>query len=185
MPIVNITGSTTDFFVYATDLAATDYLLGDISRDPVWGSLSADEKKRALISATRYLDRLPWAGAKTVSSQINAFPRTGIVDADGQEASGTPQEIVDACCILAADFVADPTILDSVSTGSNTKELQAGSVRIVYFKTPTGQTSALPYSVLGLLKSFFGAESATPPIITGLDWYQPGDLVSQTNFNRR
>lgn len=50
-----------------------------------WTNATEDEKTRALISATRWLDTVPFTGVKVSQSQALQWPRYGATDHDGYE----------------------------------------------------------------------------------------------------
>jgi hypothetical protein len=104
-----------------------------------WGSASNDDKGRAVISATRYLDELEWIGDRASSTQALGWPRSGIT-LDGVALSSTaiPEQVEQATFDLANALLTTPTLL----SGSNTalgelipsipnSSLQSASVDVV------------------------------------------------------
>src|ERR1044072_6408248 len=65
-----------DFASYADVDLADAYMDGAFHSDG-WEDLGYDDKYKALVTATRTLDRQQWAGSKTDPLQENQWPRTG------------------------------------------------------------------------------------------------------------
>lgn len=59
---------------YATEVEGDTYMTGKVDSD-AWDDAVSGEKQTALTQATRIIDRLNFIGAKTVSTQVNQFPR--------------------------------------------------------------------------------------------------------------
>ena len=130
MPTVSIDGNTYD--VYADVDEADEYLAADFSATAWRAEADPDQKARALVSATRTLDRFNWPGDKYDADQALDWPRTG-TGLDGVEDDVVPQEIVDASIVLAKLIHAGTFTTASSSSASNIKRQQAGSVSIEYF----------------------------------------------------
>ena len=75
---------------YVTVSEADDYFETHLAHS-FWDSLSADEKLRALTTATRRIDAQWLVGERYDEGQDLAFPRT----MDGDE---VPERVKDACC---------------------------------------------------------------------------------------
>lgn len=158
MTTVTISGNAYD--VYVSDSDATTYLAADFGRASAWAALTDDQRKIAVVSATRLIDRQRWVGAKTDSDQALAFPRTGLTDADGNAvASDTvPTAVENACAILAADIAADSDLANDPSTASNIKSVKAGSSNVEFFRPQSG--TKLPSYIMDLLGAFLTAASS-------------------------
>lgn len=100
-----------------------------------WRGLSADDKTRTSITATRQLDRERWAGAITAHVAGLAFPRTGIVDREGAAVADDviPPEILDAHSELCNELAANPGV-QTGSTGDNVKAIGASKSRVEFFE---------------------------------------------------
>ncbi len=160
---VTINAQTYDVY---QDVAGADlYLQADFTRTANWDALDTDQKSQALVSATRRLDRLNWAGQKTVDTQPLEFPRTGLVDKDGNPVdSGTvPTEIEDGTSLLAYIITQDAAADEEATTSSNTKKVAAGPASVEFFRPERG--GRLPDPVLELVGIFL--ESGTPSASTG------------------
>lgn len=134
MPTVSI-GSANEYEVYADTATADEYLEASITAE-AWRDADATTKARALVSATRWIDGLRWAGAKADDSQPLAWPRSGI---DGVDESAVPVEIEQASIALAALLADDPDF-QTTMTQAVARMLKAGSVAIEYFRGDTVQT---------------------------------------------
>lgn len=150
---MQVTIGATTYEVYADIPTADAYLEGQITAD-TWRASDETTKARALVSATRLIDRQVWQGEKTDSYQESAFPRTGLTDADGVEVDSTtvPQQVVDATCELASAMVDGSNVQDSSQPGENTTQsLRAGSVAISYFRSIQGLGQRFPQIIWELL----------------------------------
>lgn len=114
---------------YATIAEANTYL-DDSVRAGSWEFLDDDNKARALLTATRMLDRREWQGEVADEDQTLAFPRTGLADYGSTQ---FPSPIIEACIELAYELTQDAEV-ESQSQGKNTKKLTAGSTSIEYFR---------------------------------------------------
>jgi len=64
------------------------------------------EKEEALKHATDFLGTLPWKGTKLTEVQALDWPRKGVYRKDGTPVEGVPQEIRDACMMVAGFILA-------------------------------------------------------------------------------
>jgi hypothetical protein len=84
-----------------------------------WASASTDNKGRALIMATRYLDELSWIGDRASTTQALAWPRTDAECGDWSFTSAViPQPIKQACFDLAEALLGDATLLGGSGPGN-------------------------------------------------------------------
>ena len=98
----------------ADDLA--NLYLGTLS----WAAATTDNKGRALIMATRYLDELRWIGEKASTTQALLWPRTDAECGDWSYTSAEiPQPIKQATFDLAEALLGDGTLLSGTGTGSS------------------------------------------------------------------
>lgn len=140
MAELKVTINGYDYPVYADTDFADQYLAGDVSRWPEWDALEADDQARALVSATRLLQRQTWkAGAPPLD--------------------GPPEVVQQATALLAVDIALKPTLGDNGSTGSNVKAVGAGSARVEFFAPVTG--TALPSAAFDLLRGLLGSAPGT------------------------
>ena len=120
---------------YLTLVEAESYLEAH-SDYTFWSALDDEAKKAALISATRDLDLIEYAGRKSTQAQSLQWPRIGIVDRDGYTITGVPKLLKDAVCEqvmyeltedenIASEF--DIEYLDSVEVGPLKYKMKAGA----------------------------------------------------------
>lgn len=84
-----------------------------------WSSATTDNKGRALIMATRYLDELDWIGSRATTTQALAWPRTDASCGDWDFASTViPQPIKQATFDLAEALLTTPTLLSGKGAGN-------------------------------------------------------------------
>lgn len=160
-----------DYDVYENEVAATNFLQADVSRHTAWGNLTVDDQRRALVTATRRLDRLTWKGEKNVDSQPLAFPRSGLEDKYGNDlsASVVPEGLLAAFYLLAADIAQTPSIAETEDlTGTNVRRVKAGSVEIERFRSESG--TRLPVAAFELVSHWLdGSGEAVYVHTSGLD----------------
>ncbi len=142
--------------IYGTDVAATNYITGMYGDSyTAWLALTADNKKRTLIAATRYIDRQGWADA------VNTF---ALRDAYTNDAGAYLFQL--ASYELAALIADDASLLTAADTSSNVKGIGAGSARVDFFN-PTSRTqgtaSLLPPVIEVLIGAFLVANTASGP----------------------
>jgi hypothetical protein len=156
MPTVTI--SANDYDVYADVPAADLYLAADFGATAWRAESDASQKARALVGATRLLDRLVWAGDKTDPDQLPAWPRSGTGLSDVDE-DVVPQPIIDASIVLAKLIHAGSKVDSTASTQTgNIRRQKAGSVEIEYFFAQDDPTR-LPVEVEELIARFRGSVS--------------------------
>lgn len=169
-PTIGLTGNS-----YAT-IATADTYLGDAARALAWSGLSTSEKARALISATRLLDKQCWQGVKTNASptQTMQWPRTGVMRADGTtvDPATVPLEIIDGMIELAFDLSQDTSLEGSSSTASNIRRAKAGSAEVEFFRPGgafgTAGSTRFPTEVMEYVGQFMcGFRANTGAIATG------------------
>lgn len=159
MPTVTI--ASQDYAVYADTATANEYLAASVTAT-TWNDAdtSDDDKAKALVSATRLLDRQKWLGSKTDADQALTWPRTD-TGVDGVEDAVVPQAIIDACCELAALFVAGTTdAIDNASTSQQTRSLKAGTVAIEYFRPDANTAARFPTAVQELVGDYLAGNGS-------------------------
>lgn len=160
--MATVTISGTDFTVYSTDVEALAYHQGSISSAAAaFRDATGDTQKRAVVSATRWLDGLAWKGDKADEDQALAWPRTG-TGVDGVGDDETPAAVVKACQELAALLVSDADLEATLNSAAATKRLKAGSVELEYFR-PTNVTvsTPVPKTVMNLIRSLLDSVAVT------------------------
>ena len=175
MPTVEINSVTYDVYVSLADADA--YLEAQIAA-ATWQGLSdsdadVDRKERAIVSATRLIDRQLWQGEKADPYQVHAFPRTGLVYPDSGDdvpSDAVPQEVVDATCELAS-LMLDGSEVQALAdpNTSNVQSLKAGSVAISYFRAEPS-LDRFPLIIQELLGFWLaGAGVGLTGVATGVD----------------
>ncbi len=144
MGTVSISGNTFD--IYGEKAAAVTYMTARLDA-AAWTTASGANRDRALVSATRMLDRNNWIGQRTVGAQALEFPRTDLVDKDGNAVSDAtvPVLVEEANYELALAILKDASTQDKATTGSNVKGVKAGSAAVQFFRPTSG--TKLPTTV--------------------------------------
>lgn len=119
MATVIATAGASDANSFVTVADCTTYLDGRLNTS-AWTAASADDKARAVISATRLLNGLRYLGSTVSETQALQWPRAYVPNPDAPfDADPTrpfdevvyyveteiPQRIVDATCELALEFL--------------------------------------------------------------------------------
>lgn len=133
-----------------------------------WLALGDADATKTLVSATRYLDRLPWDGTAThlLDGQPTtlAWPRSGVI-VNGVEIDSltVPIEITEATYELAVMIGAKPGLVSQPDQGSNIKRAGGGGAPEVEFFAPSsaarGTAGQLPYVVQQLVGKFLASPS--------------------------
>jgi len=101
----------------------------------VWINASPEDKQKALVMATKSIDRKPLRGRKTDPQQELAFPRNGDTE--------VPQEVKDACCEEALAILSSAGNQHSLyGPKPGLKSIQIGKTREEYFSPAEGGTTA-------------------------------------------
>lgn len=136
--MATITINAVDYSSFASVAEADAYLAADVSRFAAWAALDADQKGRALVTASRYLAALDWV--------------------DGVPSYDTPPLVlVEATSLFAADIAAKPALGNDASTGSNVKRVKGGEAEVEFFRPTAG--AALPPYLLRLLGDLLGTDA--------------------------
>lgn len=143
-----------DYTVYANQETADAYLEA-AQHAATWraSTTTDDDKARALVTATRLLDRQRWKGDKTDSSQAHAWPRsntgvTGVVD------NQIPEAVTNACIELALALLDGSDVQSEQTTEQKLQSIRAGSVSLTYFRGAEGPPRRFPLIVHELLRDY-------------------------------
>jgi len=173
---ITIKGRVNDVFGTVAD--ANGYFAGSAVNWPTWDALSADAKKRAVVSGARFIARLSYAGTLTdpITPQPLPFPRTGIVDREGN-AIGTTVVPDDVCAaayeaglMLATPATQSIETTGSAVTGSASTNVRVGDVSessTGYYPSTALGSGRLPAVVAELLLPYL--VSAELQVATGTD----------------
>jgi hypothetical protein len=131
MAVITIQGTNFDSYVSFAD--ANDYMKARIG-SPEWGDASFTTKLQALVTSTRWINRIL---QRLTDEDLIPDP------ADDPSPTPTPQLIKDATTEAAYALIVDSTIQNKTSaTSDNNKILQAGSAKLERFRPESG--TALP-----------------------------------------
>ena len=133
---INATLSSATANSYVT-LADANAYFETVPNSSTWTDKTDDQKNRALISATRWIDSLNYYGDRCDEDQALKWPRNNY-DVDGVEleCSLIPSEIKYATYELARALANDTgAITDSTGTTGLYDEVQLGDMRVKYSKT--------------------------------------------------
>jgi len=138
---------------YVTQAAATTYFT-DAIHAAAWTAAATGTKDAGLVTATRMLDRLTWAGTVTTSSNPLQWPRTGVVDRDGTAISSSvvPTEIREATYELALALIAGKA--DQYGQAGTVSSLQSRDVAVTFAgsaQTRGGARMGLPEVVYQMI----------------------------------
>ena len=144
---------------YASLSDSNDYF--DTSPDSsTWSNKSDDEKKRALISATRWIETLVFYGDRCDEGQALKFPRTNY-QVDGVELTCTliPNNIKYAQYELARALANDTdAITGTTGKDGNFSEVKLGDIQVKYNTDSQGTGSVNNIlDVYPWLQSYLGA----------------------------
>lgn len=161
------------YITVATGNDLADIYLGTLA----WSSASTDNRGRALIMATRYLDELDWIGSRANSTQALAWPRTEAKCGEWDFASNAiPQPIKQATFDLAEALLASPALLGGTGAGNAelipgipNASLRSASVDVisVQFKDGAVPNSKNALNVLPHLRQVLGCLCLSAPVGAG------------------
>jgi hypothetical protein len=144
-----ITINGTDYDTYVTVEQVDEYANGSLNA-AAWGALVNDDKARAVVMATRWIDSQNWTGDKVDPDQSLKWPRV----IDGAVII-TPIE--QAATLLVVLIAANPELADQMtgnvgsSANGGVKMLKAGSVATEYFRNlSSGSGTPFPVTVMSL-----------------------------------
>ena len=161
MGTVTISGN--DFDIYGEAADADIYFLARVGAG-VWDTASVEDRAKAQVSATRWLDRQNWVGQRTVLAQALEFPRTGLVDKDGNDVGSVsvPVLVEEASYELALLVLTDASVQANATTGSNTRRVKAGSAEVEFFRPTDGtKLPTIAFEMIGLWLGGTGGLGAT------------------------
>lgn len=153
-----VTINATDYEVYQDDAEITLYAQAQVGSDAdAWLAADPGPQARAAVSSTRLLNALAWTGAPTDEYQPLAWPRTGMLDAQGQPLSDLviPQAVLDANSLIAMALNNGSTVQTDPNT-QVTRLLKAGSVEIEYFRNIDNPPAMFPQNIMELIGRWLG-----------------------------
>lgn len=160
-----LTIGTTAYDVYgltSDPLAdAKTYMTGRFGTE-AWDAASTNNKRKALVSAARQLDRQRWTSVPTdvATPQPMEWPRAVSEDCNGTAVLDTvvPDQIVEAEFELAQLILADSEVQEVAGQGTNLKRAKGGEAEVEFFRYTVGTSrdTKLPAIVHDLVKCFLG-----------------------------
>lgn len=114
-----------------------------------WVKADSNDKRNAIVWATRMFETLKWFGVKTLSTNRISHPRTGTYDKDGNlvDPDFTPYEVKDACSELCFQLVED-----GVDTDSDLKRIKVGPITIDFDSANEEETTnGVPANVMQMI----------------------------------
>lgn len=172
MPTIDATVGGANANSYETQAEANTYFDNRIAIVPAWPT-TGDNAIRALIMGTRTLDALAqpfktffpaqggspayyrvrrqWTGAPATTTQRLAWPRTGMLDANGNEIDSAtiPQALKDALSEFAGQLLKGDRTLDNDTIIQGITAVRAGSVSVNFKQDIIAQV--IPDAVYNLL----------------------------------
>lgn len=116
------------YSVYMTVTEADEYLTASLYKSD-WDAASDDDKDRAIVMATRLLDRQAWQGSKTDSDNELEWPRTGLTDVD----DATIPDFIEAATAELANMLLGSQDVETF-TETEIKSVGAGTARVEFFR---------------------------------------------------
>lgn len=179
----SVTIGANDYFVYMETADADIYLAADPDA-ATWRALTSDDPKaRALVAATRILDRQSWAGDKTDGTdQVNAWPRTD-TSIDGVDEDIVPDDIANACAELANAIVNGTFTATTQTTAQTKRRIKAGTVEVEYFRGAEGMAIPFPLPVWQLISPYLGGGASASSLSSSAGVDQCDPLSAGYNFD--
>lgn len=150
MSTVTLDDTVTTGTVYGTYAAAVTYITGRYGESyTAWLALSADNRKRTLISAADYIDQQIWQDDYDTFAERDAVPA-----------------FVTASYELAVLIAADPEIVQALDQGSNIARVYAGGAGVDYFNptsSKSGSAPKLPPILMRLIGQYLAASTTGGP----------------------
>jgi len=145
--------SSQAYEVYA-DIGEADLYLAASTHPVAWPTASAEDKSKALVTATRILDRQKWLGEKYLTTgQALAWPRSG-TGVDGVEDDVVPQNIIDASIEMASALLDGSDLQTEQNQSQKLQSITAGSVNLTYFRGAEGTPLRFPLIVDELIRDY-------------------------------
>lgn len=138
-----ITINSTDHTIYGTSDGANVYWESSLGGTADAWADNAAKRDRALVQATRLIDRIQWIETADTFAERDAI-----------------QAFVDASYEIAGLLIVDPTFFTSETSGSNVKAIYAGDGVGVQFWAPTlGITGRFPVQIQELIGAYLVGQS--------------------------
>lgn len=187
MPVtlVEAVGSATAN-TYATLTEADAFAVARVN-SAAWTAATDDQKKSALVQATRLLDRVfHWVGKATTSTQALMWPRNGMVTATGyaMDDNVIPQQLKDAESEWAIRLIEDSSIVDdNEAVKLGLQRIKVGPIDLEYQQNSSTRVPTLESyeaEVRRLGPDFDYLSKMVPDSVRVLippDWYEQGSIT--------
>ncbi|MCY3784595.1 MAG: hypothetical protein OXG79_12545 [Chloroflexi bacterium] len=171
MSLTMLTIGERQYVSYASVAEADNYLAVDPAYMATWNALDDDAKGRDLIAATRHLDTLLWAGTKTSTAQVNEWPRSGLVERDGDtvRSNSIPVQLEQATALLAAAVARDPYLFERDASDGDVQSERIGPKAVTYFHRKTDRLVRRVGNAraLELIRQWLAGATPAAPVVTG------------------
>ena len=165
-----VTISAVSYNVYVVVADADDYLSASLYATD-WTGATADDQARALVMATRLLDRQEWDGSKAESANTQDWPRSGLSDENGDTISdlAIPQFLKDATAELALVLLGSQDV--ETFTETEIQSVSAGSAQVTFFRDGSSATKRFPTAVQELVGDYLAGSNSSGliPYASGVD----------------
>jgi hypothetical protein len=129
-----------------------------------WDDASADQKNRALVTATRQLDIwFTWKGSTATSTQALLWPRVGVFGPSGYEeaSNAIPTRIEEATAELARQLLAEDRTADLDTDAKGLTKLAVGSISMEF---RASSSKPIPDVVAGMVQPYAEHSNRYGPI---------------------
>ncbi len=191
--IATVTNGADTFSVYALTANVTtdaksffNFQLG--AGKTAWDAASSSDRNRALAMASDWIDRAVGAnfsGTKTVATQAREWPRDSATCYSVIVASGTtPDDIANAGFWLTGQILEDASTAEGSGTGSNIKEVKAGSALVSFFSQTIGSSTdtRLPIVAQDYVKCYFVLDPSLSGTASGVTTSSAFDATNYTRI---
>lgn len=182
-----VTINSVPYTIYGTLAGAAEYLNATTHANAAWTAASTDNKARALVTATRQLDRQSWQGSKVADDQALAWPREDVTDRNGDEVddSEIPDDLILASYELAYVVLSAPASQNTADTSSNIAEVYAKGAGARFFRPTEG--TRFPVIIDELIGQYLAGAAAFAyalPVAGGTDTESDFDSCDEYGFTR-
>jgi hypothetical protein len=156
---INATLSSASANSYVT-LAEADAYFETIPDSSTWTTKTTDQKNRALISATRWIDSLNFYGDRCDNGQALKWPRNNwLIDRVELVCNVIPKEIKFATYELARELANDTDAITNTQNDPDQlyKEVELGELRVQYTAGQANGVSNNVFDVYPWLQAYLGA----------------------------
>lgn len=130
----------------------------------VWTAATDEQKKAAIVTATRYVDALiDWNGSRVEATQPRAWPRDNVfLEGDWLANDVVPQDVQEAVLETALAFLTGNRIQDTAkSSGLSSIGLGGGALDLEFNQPdPTANLPIIPEQVMLILRKYGGTAAA-------------------------